>query len=137
MNKHKTAPKSGSSINGCAMGLRGSSSGLESGSFLYGWVTEKDDKETEFSRVQWHRGQEVRPRKQAEHKSVCLSACASRREEAPGVLEQQPGSPAPRPTGTLALGLLATALLRGPCWQVLAQGGGRGPGSAKCQSCAF
>lgn len=86
-------------------------------------MTEKDDKETVFSGVQWHRGQEVRPRKQAEHKSVCVSGCAGRREEAPGVLEQQPGSSAPRPTGTLALGLLATALLRGPCWQVLAQGG--------------
>ena len=68
------------------MGLRGSSSGLESGSFLYGWVTEKDDNETVFSRAQWHRGQEVRPRKQAGRKSVCVSAWAGRREEASGVL---------------------------------------------------
>ena len=27
-----------------------------------------------------------------------------------------------------------TALLKGPCWPMLALGGGRGPGSAKCQS---
>lgn len=30
-----------------------------------------------------------------------------------------------------------TALLKGPCWPVLALGGGRGPGNAQCQSSAF
>ena len=45
----------------------------------------------------------------------------------------------PDPEGPWLLGLVdgevgGGACISGPCWPMLALGGGRGPGSAKCQS---